>query len=1663
MNKPESEFVEQADARLASFLTGLILTVSRRLPVSGNGDEIMGELAQAWSVGLLSASLPWRMICAFTVAGIINEKPQSFHYVILDSTTLCRYYGRLPSTVARRMWAERAAVPVCSRYIQAMIELLTAVNRAVGQAFSLPEEFSKYWWKVQVDAATPLPLDNALQAPLDGAGTPDWQSRDCWVCSDSDWEVWTGVVEYRPVEWKTPPRSSVHALMDGGDGPPFLDIGCTVMRGPDWDKDIDHHNEDGKTLYDAEKLRCDLEKQKCQETEAGDCVENRSSVLADSEIADDPAEPLNNRASAPPTDTEGASEFVNSEKKQRKCKRKSPSPLLPTGLVLSIEAWNGVPGVARRVRWQLTGTEGVYRFGGDGGRFDLCHVETNKKGTKVKKKHPLPETAEQCSARHGFGKKRCFPIILRLRRSKEGPLTGLFQGILEWPDFGAGAKVSCRVEREGSFLLREEQLIFGAKDCGWEVRFGQPSYVEGSTYLLTSSKENDGIVCEEICGEYTYDIRGLRNPGDGGRLSVSSKMRLRRANEGLPNPPPLCFDPDYHASTLSLSRDCRTLSCVASEGRGTAFASIGFTKGVHYWEVKLEQADIGSVFIGVAEKARASGSGSSFIHDTPVRLNRWHGWGFVNFRATYTSGAERVYGAHCHAGDTVGVLLDCDAGRLSFFFDGLKYGEHILNDLGCAFENLSPFGFNVDGCFSGGAGQGAPNGFDGGRVGRNPSQEAVRPRSLFPVVGLRNQGDRVTISSKWSTSYGIDGVQSLRNILRVDEILNYYMKRNKGVRSELPYWLVDEAFLEYKQWIMSLTSYSDSRGSGPYTIASFGLDLQLNTSPKACASASASLGLDVAFLAGDRVRLLRSAGRILELAEEAIIIGTVNGRLYYKIVSQKSEGGSLTEGGGRSWCLDESEVVDSLPFIRPGKGLGIPLPKLDRFTCPWLLGLKVVHEGGAVLRSDLEIFDGSLVLGTLPLNFIVQKGDIVERRLNSCGTLRYRICHEEYGKGWISSRIRGGKEELIVEEIVDDISSQNTTTFATPDECASIWYEQWEKAKGVHIACRSSLTIESRDAFKQILETGTIPGLSLAESDSLFASVTTAISNCTEEGSSLHVSFEDVVAAIAAALLPRGETPEVLSVARPALRQAALAILYNNSAQLPSITSILTRIALLRAFNRRIRVALPWLSVRPFQEGSAILGGLTGHGTSVTRCGRSWLVQHCEEWFQAESLGSLLRTLRKLVFTSVKREFLDSVTAVTTTPTPLSPDEYELPREIRTVRINRLKAGRAMLSHDNVAKRKYSVFAQLQSETKNWGGAALRRGYVAKGHGGQKRAFKVKLIGEGVNDYSGPYREVFTDAFAETMKTREDHVGCLGVLEPTPNSVCGIGDDRDLFMFSLNGRVLHPDCSNVAELPKKMDGLKSFFGFLTLPRDEASREVEDSLVFLGRLVGVAYRHGLSSDVPLPLESIWKALAEESSTCAAQLSEIDQLALRHLGEDRACNSSLLLWQQRLLNSFSEGLSSVVPVELLPLMTGEELRESICGNPEVDVDLLELVVEYEGYEPHDQVIEYFWETLREMTNDERKRFLQFVWARNRLPLRQSDFEAPFKIQKDTVNSGDKADCALPSASTCFFSLTLPAYSTREILRAKLLFAITNVTTMETDFQTNNSEISEGYRAF
>lgn len=306
--------------------------------------------------------------------------------------------------------------------------------------------------------------------------------------------------------------------------------------------------------------------------------------------------------------------------------------------------------MARRVRWHLTGKEGIYRYGGDGGRFDLVHVETNEKETRVKKKHPPPESPEQCAHRYGFGKRRSCNVLLRLRncplRNNRTSDTDTYcDGILEWPDFGAGIRVLCTFYPDGAVSIEEKEVLYGSKDSGWEPRFGQSNFVPG-TVMVISPTENptdhdDSLSSyDELLGSNSFLVKNLRNKDDGGRLRVTSEMHLRRSKQSTADlkpsltfsssqPPPICFDPDFHATSISLSKDKRSVTCATSDGRGVAFGNVGFTKGVHYWEVKLEKAEIGSVYIGVAEKPSSpSGSspGSSFGFESQPKLNRWLGW-----------------------------------------------------------------------------------------------------------------------------------------------------------------------------------------------------------------------------------------------------------------------------------------------------------------------------------------------------------------------------------------------------------------------------------------------------------------------------------------------------------------------------------------------------------------------------------------------------------------------------------------------------------------------------------------------------------------------------------------------------------------------------------------------------------------------------------------------------------------------------------------------------------------------------------------------------------------------------------------------------------------------------------------------------------------------------
>ena len=981
----------------------------------------------------------------------------------------------------------------------------------------------------------------------------------------------------------------------------------------------------------------------------------------------------------------------------------------------------------------------------------------------------------------------------------------------------------------------------------------------------------------------------------------------------------------------------------------------------------------------------------------------------------------------------------------------------------------------------------------------------------------------------------------------------------------------------------------------------------------------------------------RAGGKVLDQPEEAIVLGAHRGLLWYRVDSQKGEAATL-EGATRPWCWVASDVEDLElkadspnipPTIRP-LVISTRLGCMEHFRGGLL---RTVYPDGAIVRDGLEI-DCSDEIGRLEIGTVVYAS---ERRVNSCDIARFLIEYElpvSQGsgtvQGWVSERIRGGDEALIMEKVRPDdpsclyVADGNETPSslagaaaskrATADDdakedkacdeeegsCDPIqaivrrWARrlkraaQWALAEDTKSAaeaphCAASIATATLDAW---LEPSSIPegraettrygefsafhdlakrynpphtgsesptsiiwdteaDMQLAEvlhewcnffgvSDFhnlpfrnlhamlLRAATATAAASSTVdkvEGRALRGMSElcETDAKLYSALSKRPK----LKFVQAASTQPQGKSTSNGNGMLPSESSVdqlLARAAVLCVFNNRMRSALPFLCLSlPEEEWEET----SGPGSSVPIKApplvesKTSFAQYSTTW-QPLCAARRLRLLRRLLLTSTKEKFWDSMLTATTTPTALHHDEYEDSREIRTIKINRVRATpqRLASARTNAERLRCSVFGQLHREMKSMTPAVFRRAYLGKGHGGQRRAFKVKFLGEGVDDYGGPYRAVFdqvveelqgdalaieravaghgANASAESLSGNVAPGRCiLPVLIPTPNRANSVGTNQDRFLFA--------------------------------PGPASSLQL-DLANFLGKMIGMGMRHGLKMGLDLP-GVVWYPLVGQELSLG-HLEQVDAMAsrlLRHVAGHAAGKPnvdslnvatsvvqgdgmdswldeltfitylsdgtqvplmpngartllqdpeapqgssspqtyihSVALTRLReslpMLQFLFTGMSSVLPTELLPLFTPTEIERLVCGVRNVDVNLLKQCTEYEDVEPDAPHVVAFWEVLEEFQPEERAQFLKFVWARSRLPISASDFPMNFKLQGAQGGAKESPDSWLPHAQTCFFSLALPAYSSKEVLREKLLFAIKNSPNMDADVRLHEAE--------
>ena len=110
------------------------------------------------------------------------------------------------------------------------------------------------------------------------------------------------------------------------------------------------------------------------------------------------------------------------------------------------------------------------------------------------------------------------------------------------------------------------------------------------------------------------------------------------------------------------------------------------------------------------------------------------------------------------------------------------------------------------------------------------------------------------------------------------------------------------------------------------------------------------------------------------------------------------------------------------------------------------------------------------------------------------------------------------------------------------------------------------------------------------------------------------------------------------------------------------------------------------------------------------------------------------------------------------------------------------------------------------------------------------------------------------------------------------------------------------------------------------------------------------------------------------------------------------------------------------------------------------------EYEGDGVHAAAphVQHLWTALGRMTAPQRRAFLTFVCARSSLPASADAFPMSFKVVEPKPAARADPDAHLPHSQTCFFTLSLPFYSSPEVCFRRLVYAVENATTMDDDFQ-------------
>lgn len=131
---------------------------------------------------------------------------------------------------------------------------------------------------------------------------------------------------------------------------------------------------------------------------------------------------------------------------------------------------------------------------------------------------------------------------------------------------------------------------------------------------------------------------------------------------------------------------------------------------------------------------------------------------------------------------------------------------------------------------------------------------------------------------------------------------------------------------------------------------------------------------------------------------------------------------------------------------------------------------------------------------------------------------------------------------------------------------------------------------------------------------------------------------------------------------------------------------------------------------------------------------------------------------------------------------------------------------------------------------------------------------------------------------------------------------------------------------------------------------------------------------------------------------------------------------------------QGVNHVVDLSIMAFLTWEEVELRACGPKDISVEALKAISNYNVSADH-KVVKWFWQMFENFTQEERRKYLKFVWGRSKLPSDTSTLRDKHNVH--VMSHMNKE--ALPESHTCFFTVDLAPYESLDLMTSKMKTAI------------------------